>query len=65
MRESLRRPLLFLITVGTGSLIILLDANPEVVVAVTVLAGFLALLVTGALNLSELKPSNLRAAFRG
>lgn len=65
MRESLRRPLLFLITVGTGSLIIILDANPEVVVAVTVLAGFLALLVTGALNLSELKPSNLRAAFRG
>lgn len=65
MRESLRRPLLFLITVGTGSLIILLDANPEVVVAVTVLAGFLALLVTGALNLSELKPSNLGAAFRG
>jgi hypothetical protein len=65
VRESLRRPLLFLITVGTGSLIIILDANPEVVVAVTVLAGFLALLVTGALNLSELKPSNLRAAFRG
>ena len=65
MRESLRRPLLFLITVGTGSLIIILDANPEVVVAVTVLAGFLALLVTGALNLSELKSSNLRAAFRG
>jgi len=65
VRESLRRPLLFLITVGTGSLIIILDANPEVVVAVTVLAGFLALLVTGALNLSELKSSNLRAAFRG
>jgi len=65
VRESLRRPLLFLITVGTGSLIILFDATPQVVVAVTVLAGFLALLVTGALNLAELKPSNLRAAFRG
>lgn len=65
MRESLRRPLLFLITVGTGSLIILFDATPEVVVAVTVLAGFLALLVTGALNLAELKPSNLRATFLG
>jgi len=65
VRESLRRPLLFLITVGTGSLIILFDATPEVVVAVTVLAGFLALLVTGALNLAELKPSNLRATFLG
>ncbi len=64
MRENLRRPLLFLITVGTGSLIIVVDAPVEVVVAGTVLAGFLALVVTGALNLAELKPSKLRSALR-
>ncbi len=62
MRENLRRPLLFLITVGTGSLIIVVDATIEVVVAGTVLAGFLALVVTGALDLAELKPSRLRSA---
>jgi hypothetical protein len=64
MRENLRRPLLFLITVGTGSLIILVDATTEVIVAGTVLAGFLALVVTGTLDLAELKPSRLRAALR-
>ena len=64
MRENLRRPLLFLITVGTGSLIILVDASIEVIVAGTVLAGFLALVVTGTLDLTELKPSKLRSAFR-
>jgi hypothetical protein len=64
MREKLRRPLLFLITVGTGSLIIVFDAPVEVVVAGTILAGFLALLVTGALDLAELKPSNLRSALQ-
>lgn len=62
MREQLRRPLLFLITVGTGSLIIVFDAPVEVIVAGTVLAGFLALVVTGALDLAELRPSRLRAA---
>jgi hypothetical protein len=62
MREQLRRPLLFLITVGTGSLIIVFDAPVEVIVAGTVLAGFLALVITGALNLAELRPSRLRAA---
>ena len=64
LRESLRRPLLFLITVGTGSVIIIFDATTEIIVAGTVLAGFLALIVTGALDLAELKPSRLRAAFR-
>jgi len=64
VRENLRRPLLFLITVGTGSLIILVDAKVEVIVAGTVLAGFLALVVTGTLDLAELKPSRLRSAFR-
>jgi hypothetical protein len=64
VRENLRRPLLFLITVGTGSLIIVFDAPTEVVVAGTVLAGFLALVVTGALDLAELKPSRLRSALQ-
>jgi len=64
VRERLRRPLLFLITVGTGSLIIVLDAAVEVVVAGTVLAGFLALVVTGALDLRELRPSRMRSALR-
>jgi hypothetical protein len=64
VRENLRRPLLFLITVGTGSLIIVVDATIEVIVAGTVLAGFLALVVTGALDLAELKPSRLRSALR-
>ncbi|KLK87186.1 hypothetical protein SZ63_11305 [Methanoculleus sediminis] len=64
LRENIRRPLLFLITVGTGSLIIVLDATAEVVIAGTVLAGFLALVVTGALDLAELKPSRLRTALR-
>lgn len=64
MRENLRRPLLFLITVGTGSLIVIVDAAIEVIVAGTVLAGFLALVVTGALDLAELKPSKLRSALR-
>lgn len=64
VRESLRRPLLFLITVGTGSVFVIFDATTEIIVAGTVLAGFLALVVTGALNLAELKPSRLRAAFR-
>ena len=64
MRESLRRPLLFLITVGTGSLIIIADASIEVIVAGTVLAGFLALVATGALDLAELRPSRLRTALR-
>ena len=64
MRENLRRPLLFLITIGTGSLIIVIDAPVEIVVAGTVLAGFLALVVTGALDLAELKPSRLRSALR-
>ncbi|WP_301677520.1 hypothetical protein [Methanoculleus methanifontis] len=45
-------------------MIIVLDATVEIVVAGTVLAGFLALVVTGALDLTELKPSRLRAAFR-
>lgn len=62
MREKLRRPLLFLITVGTGSLIIVFDAPVEVIVAGTVLAGFLALVLTGALDLAELRPSRLRSA---
>ncbi|MDV2482338.1 hypothetical protein F8E02_10065 [Methanoculleus sp. Wushi-C6] len=64
MRERLRRPLLFLITVGTGSLIIIFDAPVEVIVAGTVLAGFLALVITGALDLAELRPSRLRSALR-
>jgi len=64
MREKLRRPLLFLITVGIGSLIIVFDASVEVIVAGTVLAGFLALVITGALNLADLKPSRLRSALR-
>jgi len=64
VRENLRRPLLFLITVGTGSLIILVDAPVEVIVAGTVLAGFLALIITGALDLADLKPSRLRRALR-
>jgi len=64
VREQLRRPLLFLITIGAGSLIIVFDATVEVIVAGTVLAGFLALIVTGALDLVELKPSRFAAALR-
>ena len=64
MREGLRRALLFLITIGMGSLIILVDAPVEVILAGTVLAGFFALVITGALNLAELRPSRLRKALR-
>jgi hypothetical protein len=64
VRENLRRPLLFLITVSTGSVFVIFDATTEIIIAGTVLAGFLALVVTGALDLAELKPSSLRAAFR-
>lgn len=64
MRESLRRPFLFLITVGAGSLIVLVDAPVEVILAGTVLAGFFALVVTGALDLAELRPSRLQRALR-
>nr|WP_300999045.1 hypothetical protein [Methanoculleus sp.] len=45
-------------------MIIVFDAPTEVVVAGTVLAGFLALVVTGALDLAELKPSRLRSALQ-
>ena len=64
LRDNLRRPLLFLITVSIGSVIIVFDAATEIIIAGTVLAGFLALVVTGALDLAELKPSRLRAALR-
>ena len=64
MREGLRRALLFLITIGMGSLIILVDAPVEVILAGTVLAGFFALVITGALNLAELRPSRLKRALR-
>ncbi|MFA7562622.1 MAG: hypothetical protein WCY70_04205 [Methanoculleus sp.] len=64
MKENLRRPLLFLITVGIGIVIIAFDATAEIIIAGTVLAGFLALVVTGALDLAELRPSRLRAALR-
>ena len=64
MKENLRRPLLFLITVGIGIVIIAFDATAEIIIAGTVLAGFLALIVTGALDLAELRPSRLRAALR-
>jgi len=64
MKESIRRPLLFLITVGTGSLFIIIDASLDVIIAGTVVAGFCALLITGALKIADLKPSRLRAALR-
>ena len=64
MREGLRRALLFLITIGMGSLIILADAPVEVILAGTVLAGFFALVITGALDLAELRPSRLKRALR-
>ena len=64
MKENLRRPLLFLITIGAGSLIIASDAAVEVIVAGTVLTGFLALIITGALDPAELRPSRLAAALR-
>ena len=64
MRENLRRPFLFLITVGAGSLIVLVDAPVEVILAGTVLAGFFALVVTGALDLAELRPSRIQRALR-
>ncbi len=59
MRERFRRPLLFLITIGAGSLIVLIDASIEVILAGTVLAGFLALVITGAIDLAKLSPSHL------
>ncbi len=59
MRERFRRPLLFLITIGAGSLIVFFDATIEIILAGTVLAGFLALVVTGAIDLANLRPSRL------
>ena len=56
MKEGLRRALLFLITIGMGSLIILVDAPVEVILAGTVLAGFFALVITGALTGVRLRP---------
>ena len=64
VKESLRRPLLFLITVSTGSVFVIFDATTEIIIAGTVLAGFLALVVTGALGHAELPPSSLRGAMR-
>jgi len=64
MKENVRRPLLFLITVGTGSLFIIIDASVDVVIAGTVVAGFCALIITGALKIADLRPSRLRAALR-
>lgn len=64
MREKIRRLLLFLITAGVGSLIIAVDASIDVIIAGTVLAGFLALIVTGAVKVADLRPSQLRNALR-
>ncbi|RXE55285.1 hypothetical protein ABH15_10920 [Methanoculleus taiwanensis] len=64
MKEKFRRPVLFLVTVTAGSLLILFDIPPIVIIAGTVLAGFLMLLGTGALPVADLHPSRLAASVR-
>jgi hypothetical protein len=51
--------MLFLVTVATGSVLIVLNAPVVVIAAGTLLAGSVALFGTGALKVVDLKPSRL------
>ncbi len=64
MKEKFRRPVLFLVTVTAGSLLILFDIPPIVIIGGTVLAGFCMLLGTGALPIADLHPSRVSASIR-
>ncbi len=64
MKEKLRRPVLFLGTVAAGSILILVDVPIPVIVAGTLLVGLMMLVGTGALALSDLRPSRWAAAIR-
>lgn len=67
MKESLRRIILFAVTVVTGSVMILFDVPPVVMVPLLIVVGFIILLGLGAITVADmrdiagsLKPANLR-----
>jgi len=64
MRENIRRPILFLATVIAGSMLIVFEVPPLLLILGTVFAGVLVLIGTGALPLHELKPSLWIGAIR-
>ncbi len=65
MREKLRRPILFLVTVTAGSVLVFIDIPPVYVIGGTIVAGVFVLIGTGALPLADLHPSQIRAALKG
>jgi len=67
MKESLRRIILFAVTVTTGSVMILFDLPPVLMVPLLVVVGFVLLLGLGAITVADikdiansLKPANLK-----
>jgi hypothetical protein len=61
MNQKARRFLLLVSIVTLGSILIFLDTPIVLVISGTVLAGFIVMVVIGALRLSDLKPSRWRA----
>jgi len=67
MKESLRRPILFVVIVITGSILILFDIPLIFMFPIILIVGFLILIILGAITvtdiktgLKKLKPSNLK-----
>ena len=67
MKESLRRVILFAVVVVTGSMMILFDVPPVLMVPLLILVGFVILLGLGAVTVTDLreiiksaKPGNLK-----
>lgn len=67
MKENIRRVLLFIIIVGTGSVMILADIPVLFMVPLVILVGFILLILLGAITkdeiragLNKLKPENIK-----
>ncbi|MDO9035865.1 MAG: hypothetical protein Q7U51_11755 [Methanoregula sp.] len=67
MKESLRRPILFVVIVITGSILILFDIPLIYMFPIILIVGFFILIILGAITvtdiktaLGKLKPSNLK-----
>ena len=67
MKESLRRPILFVVIIITGSILILFDIPLIFMFPIILIVGFLILIILGAITvtdiktgLKKLKPSNLK-----
>ncbi len=67
MKESLRRPILFVVIVITGSILILFDIPLIFMFPIILIVGFLILIILGAITISDiktalnkLKPANLK-----